>query len=284
MELTVVSTSKQAKSTVWQRSSWWAKLWNYLSIRAWGSMPAARQRAISARYAQVYDQPWSRLLIAPYCWWHYPEKNYLSQFKPPQGKAAFETFQDFFTREFIEPPTPQSPWAWPCEGTLCHIGQVGEIPASNVKGDIRSVEQIFGLESGELPQDYHFSNVFLHNKNYHRIHAPVDGTITRIQHIPDELVVLRPWIYKENPSVPAFRNERVNVDILDKEGRTWYLSIVGGPAVGTIELPAHLQEGSTIKMLDELAVFYLGSTCCMAAPVKSYVYEAFTEVEMGMPY
>lgn len=284
MELTVVSAPEQLKPSVWQRSSWWAKLWNYLSIRAWGRLPAQRQRDISASYARIYDQPWSRHLIAPYCWWHYPEKNYLDQFKPPQGKATFDTFQDFFTREFIDAPQPQSPWAWPCEGTLCHIGEVAEIPHSNVKGDVRTVEQIFGLEKGNIPPDYHFSNVFLHNKNYHRIHAPVTGRITRIQHIPDELVILRPWIYKDNPSVPAFRNERINIDIEDAEGRTWYLSIVGRPAVGTIELPQSIAIGAEINLLDELAVFYLGSTYCMAAPVKSFAYESYTEVEMGMPY
>ena len=284
MELTVVSNSNPTRSAVRQRSSWWVKLWHYLSIQAWGKLPAAQQRSISASYARIYDQAWSRYLIRPYCWWHYPEKNYLDQFKPPLGKATFDTFQDFFTREFLHPPIPQTPWAWPCEGTLCHIGEVSKIPSSNVKGDVRTVEQIFGLEEGDIPADYHFSNVFLHNKNYHRIHAPVSGRITRIQHIPDELVILRPWIYEANPSIPAFRNERINIDLEDAQGRTWYLSIVGGPAVGSIALPDGIKEGATVDLLEELAVFYLGSTCCMAAPRKSFAYEAYTEVEMGMPY
>ena len=140
---------------------------------------------------------------------------------------------------------------WPCEGLLCDAGKIKNISSANIKGDIRSVETIFGLENDTIPDDYNFTNVFLHNKNYHRIHAPITGTITRIQHIPGDLVILRPWIYKENQSLPAFRNERYNIDITDSNGKVWHLSIVGGPAVGTIKLPNNITIQTKINKLDE---------------------------------
>lgn len=284
MKTVTESPIATATAKPWQESRWWTNLWHRLSIEWWGNLPAERQRAISANYASVYDKNWSRHLIGIYCRWHYPDPNYLQQFKPPNGKAEFETFQDFFTREFIERPIARDEWAWPCEGVLCHSGRVNDIPRSNVKGDIRSVADIFGVKNEDIPEDYHFANVFLHNKNYHRIHSPIRGRVTRIQHIPDELVVLRPWIYKYNPSVPAFRNERINVDIEDEYGRTWFMSIVGGPAVGSIELKTGLKVGSEVKQLDEIAVFYLGSTCCIASPVKTVAYPDFAEIELGMAY
>lgn len=284
MEISVIVAQEQSQGNPQQVSSWWRKCWYYLSIKLWGSLSPAIQRSISASYARIYDQPWSRFLIRPYCWWHYPEREYLSQFRPPAGKTAFSNFQDFFTREFKELPDTTSPWVWPCEGVLCHAGYLTEIPSSNVKGDQREVTQIFGLAPGDIPESYYFTNVFLHNKNYHRIHAPVSGRITRIQHIPEELVILRPWIYEENPSIPAFRNERINLDMEDEEGQTWHLSIVGGPAVGSITLATGVHLGATVHLLQELAVFHLGSTCCMAAPRRSVADQYYTNVEVGLPY
>lgn len=205
-------------------------------------------------------------------------------FQPPKGKATYATFQDFFTREFKDGIKPKSEFVWPCEGYLCHAGRMVDITTSNVKGDVRTPETIFGVEKGEIPQDYFFTNVFLHNKNYHRIHSPIKGIINRIQKIDGDLVVLRPWIYKQNPSIPAFRNERVNVDIIDDYGRTWYLSIVGGPAVGTIVLGENIQLGAIVNPCKELALFLLGSTCCMAAPIAPDEIFLNHLVEVGKAY
>ena len=181
-------------------------------------------------------------------------------------------------------PVSESDWVWPCEGLLCEEGQIGTMEVAKVKYDSRRVETVFGCKKGEIPSYYSFTNVFLHNKNYHRIHAPVDGTITRIQHIPGDLIVLRPWIYKQNPSLPAFRNERYNIDIKDVKNRIWHLSIVGGPAVGTIALDPKIAIGNNVKKVDEIALFYLGSTCCMAAPIKPRFHQKNTFVEVGASY
>ncbi len=215
---------------------------------------------------------------------NYSDRYYLDKFVPPKGKNDFESFQDFFTREFKKLPQNVSPWVWPCEGLLCEEGKVDAIQVAHIKSNKRNVNTVFGLEDNTIPSNYTFTNVFLHNKNYHRIHAPIDGTITRIEHVPGDLVVLRPWIYKQNPSLPAFRNERYNVDITDTQGRTWYLSIVGGPAVGTIALDPKVKLGAKIDKLHQLGLFYLGSTCCMAAPISPRFHNKNTFVEVGMSY
>jgi phosphatidylserine decarboxylase len=155
---------------------------------------------------------------------------------------------------------------------------------AQVKSDRRNLHTVFGVKKDDIPEDYTFSNVFLHNKNYHRIHSPIDGTITRIQHMPGDLIVLRPWIYKQNPSLPAFRNERYNIDITDSSGKKWYLSIVGGPAVGSIELGMNIAPGAKVRKLQEISVFYLGSTCCMAAPLAPRFHQKNAFVEVGASY
>ena len=270
--------------TVYRIPNWRAKIYKFLSVDVWGNLPSNWQRKISAVYAQNYSKPFTKWIIKPYVRYYYRDKDYLQGFIPPEGKAEFESFQDFFIRKFKSLPSNTAPWVWPCEGLLCDENKVGEMTNSRVKCDLRSVHTIFGVDSNEIPDSYTFTNVFLHNKNYHRIHAPVSGTISRIQHVPGDLVVLRPWIYKQDPSLPAFRNERYNIDIVDDAGRTWYMSIVGGPAVGSIELDQSIYLGSRIDKLDEIALFYLGSTCCMAAPVAPRVHSVNTFVEVGATY
>ena len=259
-------------------------MYQFLSVKLWGNLPGNIQRRISSVYARNYNKSFTRWIIKPYVKHYYRDENYLEGFVPPNGKSDFESFQDFFIRRFKKLPVNPEPWVWPCEGLLCDENRVGRMTTSRVKSDVRSVHTIFGVDEQEIPSDYTFTNVFLHNKNYHRIHAPVNGTISRIQHVPGDLVVLRPWIYKQDPSLPAFRNERYNVDIVDTHGRTWYMSIVGGPAVGTIEISEKVYVGAKIEKLDELALFYLGSTCCMAAPLAPRIHTKNSFVEVGATY
>ncbi len=270
--------------TVFKVPEWRAKFYKYLSLEVWGNLPSPIQRYLSSWYSSVYNKPYSKKIIDSYIRINYSDKDYLNKFKPPFGKEKFESFQDFFIREFKELPKTNSEFVWPCEGLLCDENYVENLEYVQVKTDVRSVTTVFGLQGHEIPKNYSFTNVFLHNKNYHRIHAPVSGKITRIQHIPGDLIVLRPWIYKQNPSIPAFRNERYNIDIEDGMGRIWYLSIVGGPAVGTIALSAGTTIGSHVEKLQELSLFYLGSTCCMAAPISPRFHTKNTFVEVGIPY
>jgi len=276
--------SSDPEFTVYKIPQWRANLYKFLSVDVWCNLPGKLQRKMSALYANNYSKPYSKWIIKPYVSFYYRDKNYLDKFNPPEGKSEFESFQDFFIRKFKAIPRNENPWVWPCEGLLCAQGKVGTMGTSKVKCDERTVATIFGVDDRRIPEDYNFTNVFLHNKNYHRIHAPVQGKITRIQHVSGDLVILRPWIYKQDPSLPAFRNERYNIDITDKEGRVWYLSVVGGPAVGTIKLPENIAVGHSVEKLEEIAVFYLGSTCCMAAPEGPKFHSENTFVEVGASY
>ncbi|HEY5691418.1 MAG TPA: phosphatidylserine decarboxylase [Cyclobacteriaceae bacterium] len=246
-------------------------------------MPSRWQRSLSKFYAQLYNNTYSRHIIGPYCRFNYDDTSYLDQFKPASGNSTYQSFQDFFTRVFKKPLLINSETVWPCEGLLCANGKVGETELVNVKGQQRHLRTIFGELGKAIPDDYYFSNVFLHNNNYHRIHSPVTGTVTQIEHIPGDLVVLRPWIYKNDPSLPALRNERINVGIKSRQGEHWFLSIVGGPAVGSILLAQGLSIGSWVFIGEELGTFLLGSTCCIASPVPVSHTSVGGQVSVGDP-
>lgn len=259
------------------------RFFRFFSLDLWGRLPSTWQRSLSRGYAQLYNKSYSRHIIGPYCRINYNEPGYLDQFRPASGATSYQNFQDFFTRVFKEPLRIEAHAAWPCEGLLCEYGKVSETKLVNVKGQKRHLRTIFGEIGKSIPDNYFFSNIFLHNNNYHRIHSPIDGTVTRIEHMPGDLVVLRPWVYKNDPSLPALRNERVNVDIQSKKGEHWFLSIVGGPAVGTIVMAQAISIGSVVSIGQELGTFLLGSTCCMASPIPVSNSALGEQVTVGKP-
>ncbi len=244
------------------------RLVGLISERVWGSFSRSIHLATSWALAQIYETRLSRFFIQPYCWWQYGDRHYYKRFKPGRGRTDYHSFQDFFTREFKQEIAIRTSEAWPCEGLLCDLGQMGKLGPVSVKGETRHPRIIFGEAGDQIPDDYYFANVFLHNNNYHHIHSPVSGKVSRIEHIDGELLFLRPWAYPDRPSLPALCNERVNIDLIDDAGRPWYVSIIGGPLVATIELAEKMKLGARFIIGERLGGFLLGSTCCIAAPLS----------------
>lgn len=250
---------------------------------AWNALPGSMQILISRIYATIYKTPISRYFIQPFCRWHQLDHHYLNQFISPKTKThRYISFQDFFTRMYKVKPTLQSNMIWPCEGYVCEQNLVKNLEHVKIKGESTDLRNVFTNDKKSIPDDYFFTNIFLHNQNYHRIHSPIDGVIRRIEKVPGDLQILRPWFYKKNEvSRPALTNERVNVDILDKNGKIWFLSIVGGMVVGSIELLEKCNLGIEVLAGDELAVFYLGSTLCLASPICLKLLPYLNKVRVG---
>lgn len=261
------------------RVSFFSQLWSQL----WNALPSFVQIFASKVYSRLYRTSFSRFFIRPFCWMHSLTPDYLSQFVSPLTQSSeYLTFQDFFTRKLKKPLVPKAELIWPCEGYICEQGPVSALSLVNIKGEWRDLRVIFGKVRTAIPDFYYFTNIFLHNQNYHRIHSPVSGTLERIERVPGALAILRPWFYpKTEISRPALTNERVNLDIRDVWGRIWHMSIVGGMAVGTIEILEKCQLKGFIEAGDELALFHLGSTCCLAAPVQLKKKGYLCQVEAG---
>jgi phosphatidylserine decarboxylase len=238
---------------------------------------------VSRVYTRLYETRASKHFIAPYCQWQYGDREHYRKFMPGRNKVDYESFQDFFTRDFKEPVSVSSESIWPCEGEVCDVETPIASKQVNIKGDVRPIRTIFGEAASLIPDDYHFTNVFLHNKNYHHIHAPVTGKILRLERIPGKLLLLRPRAYPGRPSLPALHNERVNLDLEDGQGRRWFLSIVGGPAVATIRLPEEVRLGATVTIGQKIASFHMGSTCCIASPIAPSI-RVHQSVSVGQPF
>jgi phosphatidylserine decarboxylase len=253
----------------------------YVCRNVWNSISDRKQRSLSRIYSRLYNLSISRYLIAPYCRIHGLGEAYLAHYSAPDGSGSYDTFQSFFSRKLATSPKAVRETCWPCDGTLCESKPLDEVHDAYVKGIRIHARHIFEPNSRAIPSNYAFVNVFLHNKDYHRIHAPVSGVITSITRVPGKLTVLRPWINGSEPSAPAFVNERLSIVITDRRDRRWFLAAVGGPAVGTIQMARGLAAGMSITVAEELASFSLGSTCCLAAPTFPCPLPLGSDVKVG---
>ncbi|MBL7543260.1 MAG: phosphatidylserine decarboxylase [Bdellovibrionaceae bacterium] len=194
------------------------------------------------------------------------KSDYLEQFESETEETSYSSFSDFFLRKYKSPLKPQGKIIWPCEGYICDWGLFSEKNDSIVKGQTLDLNSIFASES-TVTKDYFFINIFLHNHNYHRVHSMIEGQVTRITRVPGDLIFLRPWFYnRSDVSYPATRNERIIFEITDNQNRPWYLAMVGGFGVGTIEIAREFLNGGSVKIGQEIAKFRLGSTVCLASP------------------
>ena len=224
----------------------------------------------------------SSYLIAPFCHKYAMEEQFLLDYQPSSENSSYTSFQDFFTRRLRTPLTKGNSYVWPCQGYLCDFGKVKELAPVKIKGEMHPVPYIFGNAENRIPDDYFFLNIFLHNHNYHRFHSPVNGTIINIEYIKGQLTFLRPWLYKKSlVSLPAFKNERVIIEIEDQKGRSWFVTFIGGMGVGKIKLHENIQVGQEIEHADEIGLFLLGSTCCLAIPETIDNLNYMQKVQVG---
>ena len=247
----------------------------------WNNLSEETHKINSQIFSRFFISKLSRFIIWPYCFVYGLSKEDLNYFHPESESLKYKNFGDFFKRKLKSFPENSAEFVWPCEGYLCDWGLFKDKLITLVKGQNISPQAIF-QSNHKISDDYFFTNIFLHNHNYHRIHSPICGRIIDIKRISGGLTFLRPWFYqKDSVSSPALRNERLNVEILDNENRTWYLSMVGGFGVGTIKLSKAIVLNSKVNLGDEIGWFELGSTVCMASPIAIKVDKYLQIIKVG---
>ncbi|MEJ2479893.1 MAG: archaetidylserine decarboxylase, partial [Acidihalobacter sp.] len=127
--------------------------------------------------------------------------------------SSYPTFNAFFTRT-LRPdarPQPESPdtIACPVDGTVSAIGALHDERVLQAKGRDYSLIELLGGERNAAPyRNGRFSTLYLSPRDYHRIHMPLDGTLTRMTYVPGRLFSVAPHTVETIPRLFA-RNERV---------------------------------------------------------------------------
>ena len=198
--------------------------------------------------------------------------------------ASYRSFNDFFTRA-LKPgarPLAAADLICPVDGAISQLGRIERDQIFQAKGHHYSTTALVGGDAALAAQfdDGHFATLYLSPKDYHRIHMPCDGRLTRMVHVPGALFSVNPTTARGVPGLFA-RNERV-VCVFDGPHGPFVLALVGAAIVGSMatvwhgvvnpprvkqvrewayaEPPLHLKQG------DEMGRFLLGSTVVLLFP------------------
>jgi phosphatidylserine decarboxylase len=198
--------------------------------------------------------------------------------------ASYATFNAFFTRALKDGARPlaAADWVCPVDGAISQFGPIERDQIFQAKGHRYSTQALLGGDAALAAQfeNGHFATLYLSPRDYHRIHMPCDGTLTRMIYVPGELFSVNPTTARGVPGLFA-RNERV-VCIFDTAHGPLALVLVGATIVGSMATVWHgvvnpprrpkvhewhyEGQGIALKKGAEMGRFLLGSTVVMLWP------------------
>ena len=196
--------------------------------------------------------------------------------------ASYPSFNEFFTRALREGvrPLAQADYVCPVDGAISQFGDIDDHQIFQAKGHKFTTAELVGGDQTLAAhfQHGHFANVYLSPKDYHRIHMPCDGRLTRMIYVPGKLFSVNPTTARGVPGLFA-RNERVVCVFDSDEFGPFVMTLVGATIVGSMATVWHgvvnpprmaricdwqYEPGQvTLKKGDEMGRFLLGSTVVM---------------------
>ncbi len=208
--------------------------------------------------------------------------------------ASYKSFNEFFTRPLADGARPlaEADFLCPVDGAISQFGAIERDQIFQAKGHSYSTTALVGGDRklAEQFENGSFATLYLSPRDYHRIHMPCAGKLTRMIYVPGALFSVNPTTARGVPGLFA-RNERV-VCVFESEFGPFVLTLVGATIVGsmatvwhgTVNPPrpgvvrewrydtsngaaaVHLQKGQ------EMGRFLLGSTVVMLFPKDSLAF------------
>ena len=206
--------------------------------------------------------------------------------------ARYASFNDFFTRALLPGARPlaTSELVCPVDGAISQCGAIDADQIFQAKGHRYSTTALVGGDAA-LAAPFaggHFATLYLSPKDYHRIHMPCAGRLTRMIHVPGALFSVNPTTARGVPGLFA-RNERV-VCAFDGDCGPWILVLVGATIVGSMATVWHgvvnpLRPGKVrewryddrdvrLAQGEEMGRFLLGSTVVLLFPPGPLTFNA----------
>nr|WP_314607583.1 archaetidylserine decarboxylase [uncultured Janthinobacterium sp.] len=204
----------------------------------------------------------------------------------------YTSFNDFFTRA-LRPdarPLAQADYICPVDGRISQFGTIDKDQIFQAKGHNFSTTALVGGDAALAAKFEHgsFANLYLSPRDYHRIHMPCDGRLTRMIYVPGELFSVNPTTARGIPGLFA-RNERV-VCVFDTANGPFVMTLVGATIVGSMATVWHgvvnpprtgqvrdwsyANDNVVLKQGEELGRFLLGSTVVMLFPKDTVQFNA----------
>ena len=236
-------------------------------------LPPAVSRVATQLYARAYDV----------------------QLDEAENEAQpYRSFDDFFTRR-LRPgsrPIEASPFVSPSDGCLVAAGDVAASSDIVVKGRPYGVSDLCGsVEAGARYAQGEFAVIYLHPRDYHRVHSPVDGSITLVRAMPGDLYPVNAIGERHVPGL-FVRNQRVAFEIETDSLGLVTVVMVGATIVGKISATVfgtdristgdhQLSPPASVARGDEIGVFHLGSTVVVLLQTSGRLSRATGPVRYG---
>lgn len=153
--------------------------------------------------------------------------------------AAYRSFNDFFTRALRPDARPQSddPRAIlsPADGLVSELGDIRSGRLFQAKGRDYSLLELLGGDGlwAERFLGGRFATIYLSPRDYHRVHAPLSGALSRMIHVPGRLFSVNPITTRWVPGLFS-RNERV-VCLFETQAGPLAVILVGAIFVASID-------------------------------------------------
>ena len=196
--------------------------------------------------------------------------------------ASYKSFNEFFTRalRLDARPLADADFVSPVDGTISQFGAIDDHRILQAKGHDFTTTELVGGDAALAGQFRHgcFANLYLSPKDYHRLHMPCDGKLTRMIYVPGALFSVSPTTARGRPNLFA-RNERVVCVFESPEHGPFVLVLVGATIVGSMATvwhgvvnPPRMQKVTewtyadrdiVLKKGEEMGRFLLGSTIVM---------------------
>ena len=153
--------------------------------------------------------------------------------------AAYPCFNAFFTRPLRADARPFAEGDHtvlsPVDGAVSQSGRIIDGRIFQAKGIEYSLEELVGGEHAlvEAFNGGSFATIYLSPRDYHRIHIPLAGRLTRMLHIPGRLFSVSPSTTRTVPRLFS-RNERV-VNLFETDAGPMAVIMVGAIFVASID-------------------------------------------------
>ena len=196
--------------------------------------------------------------------------------------GSYKSFNDFFTRPLKTGARPlaEADFVCPVDGAISQFGGIDDHHMLQAKGHLFTTTDLVGGDAALAAHFRHgsFANLYLSPRDYHRLHMPCDGRLTRMIHVPGALFSVNPVTARGVPNLFA-RNERVVCVFDSSEHGPFVMVLVGATIVGSMATVWHgvvnprrtgkLSEWTyadqeiLLRKGEEMARFLLGSTIVM---------------------
>ncbi|MFD1786181.1 archaetidylserine decarboxylase [Sphingomonas floccifaciens] len=195
---------------------------------------------------------------------------------------SYKSFNDFFTRP-LKPglrPIANADFVCPVDGAISQFGAIDDHHILQAKGHRFTTTELVGGDAALAARFRHgsFANLYLSPSDYHRLHMPCDGTLTRMIYVPGTLFSVNPVTARGVPNLFA-RNERVVCVFESAEHGPFVMVLVGATIVGSMATVWHgvvnpkrtnrpsewtyADQTIVLRKGEEMGRFLLGSTVVM---------------------